>query len=113
MGKKSKKTEVDSKLNKGLPELKKTLQKSIQYLQNNNVKKLKPNVAAEWHPTKNGVLTPDLIVAGSRKQYWGVCANWGQEPPSKHEPSYRTLDAPELLRLSQHALRGLHLPTTQ
>ena len=75
MAKKSKKTEVDSKLNKGLPELKKTLQKSIQYLQNNNVKKLKPNVAAEWHPTKNGDLKPEDFLPTSTKRVWWICSN--------------------------------------
>lgn len=33
-----------------------------------------PDLAAEWHPTKNGEITPDEVVAGSPKRYWWVCA---------------------------------------
>ena len=32
-----------------------------------------PDVAAQWHPTKNGGLTPDQIVAGSNKKCWWQC----------------------------------------
>jgi ABC-type transport system substrate-binding protein len=32
-----------------------------------------PAIAAEWHPTKNGSLTPDQIVAGSHKKAWWKC----------------------------------------
>ena len=32
-----------------------------------------PALAAQWHPTKNGELTPDLIQAGSRVRVWWVC----------------------------------------
>ncbi len=32
-----------------------------------------PDIAKEWHPTKNGELTPDKIVAGSNKKVWWKC----------------------------------------
>ncbi len=32
-----------------------------------------PDLAAQWHPTKNGDLTPDQVVAGSHKKYWWKC----------------------------------------
>jgi len=32
-----------------------------------------PDIAAEWHPTKNGDLTPDQVVAGSAKRVWWKC----------------------------------------
>ena len=32
-----------------------------------------PEVAAQWHPTKNGDLTPDQVVAGSHKKAWWIC----------------------------------------
>ncbi len=32
-----------------------------------------PEVAAGWHPTKNGELTPDRVVAGSRRRVWWKC----------------------------------------
>lgn len=32
-----------------------------------------PSIAAEWHPTKNGNLTPDKVLAGSKKKVWWLC----------------------------------------
>jgi hypothetical protein len=32
-----------------------------------------PTVAAEWHPAKNGELTPDQVVAGSGRKVWWRC----------------------------------------
>jgi glutaredoxin len=32
-----------------------------------------PALAAQWHPTKNGDLTPQHVVAGSAKKVWWVC----------------------------------------
>lgn len=33
-----------------------------------------PDVAREWHPTKNGELTPDKVLAGSKKKAWWRCS---------------------------------------
>ena len=32
-----------------------------------------PRIASEWHPTKNGSLTPDLVLPGSDKRVWWQC----------------------------------------
>jgi Probable Zinc-ribbon domain len=32
-----------------------------------------PELAAEWHPTKNGEVTPSHVVAGSNKKFWWLC----------------------------------------
>lgn len=32
-----------------------------------------PDLAAQWHPTKNGRLTPRDVVAGSRRKVWWQC----------------------------------------
>jgi hypothetical protein len=32
-----------------------------------------PDIAQEWHPTKNGSLTPASVVAGSGKKVWWIC----------------------------------------
>jgi len=39
----------------------------------NSLATLLPEVAAEWHPTKNGDLTPVDVVAGSGKKVWWKC----------------------------------------
>ena len=46
-----------------------------------------PEIAKEWHPIKNGNLTPDDIIAGSRKKVWWIC-----EDNPEHEWQ-ATLDA--------------------
>ncbi len=37
-----------------------------------------PNLAKEWHPTKNGKLTPKMVAAGSNKKVWWKC-QYGHE----------------------------------
>lgn len=32
-----------------------------------------PHLAAEWHPTKNGTLTPDAVIAGTNRRFWWRC----------------------------------------
>src|SRR3990172_2392443 len=39
----------------------------------NSIAVLFPDVAAQWHPTKNGDLTPDSVAAGSEKKVWWLC----------------------------------------
>jgi uncharacterized protein YbcI len=34
---------------------------------------LHPDLAKQWHPTKNGVLTPNDVAAGSHKKVWWQC----------------------------------------
>lgn len=34
---------------------------------------VRPDVAATWHPTKNGDVTPDDVTCGSQIEYWWVC----------------------------------------
>ena len=40
----------------------------------NNLAALHPEIANLWHPTKNGDLSPNQVVAGSNKKYWWKCA---------------------------------------
>ena len=39
----------------------------------NDLATAKPTVAAQWHPTLNGTLTPQMITAGSHKKIWWKC----------------------------------------
>ena len=34
-----------------------------------------PHLVKEWHPTKNGDLTPDDFTHGSSKKVWWLCPN--------------------------------------
>ncbi len=38
-----------------------------------------PDVAKEWHPTKNGDLTPHNVTAGKFKPVWWLCSKCGYE----------------------------------
>lgn len=38
-----------------------------------------PELATEWHPTKNGELTPKHVTAGSGKKVWWLCPKCGHE----------------------------------
>ena len=40
--------------------------RSLQYLS--------PKIAAQWHPTKNGSLTPTAVANKSNKKYWWQCS---------------------------------------
>jgi predicted secreted protein len=39
----------------------------------NSVAAVAPAIAAEWHPTKNGKLTPHDVIAGSPRRVWWKC----------------------------------------
>lgn len=40
----------------------------------NAISTVRPELAAEWHPTKNGRLGPGDVTAGSQRQVWWRCA---------------------------------------
>ena len=44
---------------------------------NNSLLACYPDIAAEWHPTKNGKITPDKVSKGTRKSFWwlGKCGH--------------------------------------
>ncbi len=41
----------------------------------NNLALSNPELAKQWHPTKNGKLTPSDVTAGSDKKVWWICPN--------------------------------------
>ena len=40
----------------------------------NSLQALNPKLAAEWHPTKNGLLSPEHVSISSNKRVWWKCA---------------------------------------
>ena len=40
---------------------------------NYNLYVLKPDLVKEWHPTKNGTLTPMDVAPYSNKKVWWIC----------------------------------------
>jgi hypothetical protein len=45
----------------------------LQTSSTNSLARLRPEVAAQWHPTKNGDLRPENVVAGSQRKVWWKC----------------------------------------
>lgn len=41
--------------------------------QENDLASRFPSLAKQWHPTKNGALTPDMVAAGSTRKVWWRC----------------------------------------
>ena len=39
----------------------------------NDLASIEPEIAAEWHPTLNGALTPEMVTAGSNRKAWWIC----------------------------------------
>ena len=50
---------------------------SQKQMMNNSLLEIKPELAKEWHPTRNGKLTPDEVTIGSHKKVWwlGSCGH--------------------------------------
>ena len=51
-----------------------------------------PDIAAEWHPTKNGGLTPDKVLPGSHEPVWWLCKEdpnhqWLAKPNNRTSPN--------------------------
>jgi hypothetical protein len=55
----------------------------------NSLAALHPEIAAEWHPERNGELTPDQVVAGSAKRHWWKCPE-GPDHEWEASPANRT-----------------------
>ena len=39
----------------------------------NDLATMEPKIAAQWHPTLNGSLTPEQVTAGSHRKVWWQC----------------------------------------
>ena len=50
----------------------------------NSIASLYPHVVKEWHPTKNGTLTPADVVASSHTKRWWICENGHVTSKSPH-----------------------------
>lgn len=48
-------------------------------LKDNSLQIKYPKIAKEFHPTKNGFITPDMIIAESHDKYYWLCPNCGNE----------------------------------
>jgi hypothetical protein len=47
---------------------------NLKIVKSNSLQTLNPKLAKEWHPTKNGNLTPSEVGEGSAKKVWWKCS---------------------------------------
>lgn len=47
--------------------------------EDNSLESVEPELSKEWHPTKNGDLTPNDVTRSSRKKVWWFCRNCQRE----------------------------------
>jgi len=45
----------------------------------NSMRGTHPDLASDFHPTKNGDLTPDSVLGGSHKKFWWICSTCAHE----------------------------------
>ena len=60
----------------------------------NDLKTKNPEMAAEWHPTKNGTLLPTMVSAYSRKRVWWRCKEGHEWETSIKNRSSRNTGCP-------------------
>ncbi len=53
-----------------------------------------PELAAEWHPTKNGKLTPAQVMPGSNKKVWWMCPKGHEWQASPNTRIYQKTGCP-------------------
>jgi very-short-patch-repair endonuclease len=58
-------------------------------IESNSLSSLNPELAKEWHPTKNGKLTPNDVGVGSNKKIWWKC-NKGEDHEWKTSVTHRS-----------------------
>lgn len=64
-----------------------------------------PEVAEQWHPTKNGRLTPQMVTSGSGRKVWWIC-----EAGAGHEWEATVASRTSSKRPGCRACRGLLVP---
>ena len=57
----------------------------------NSLLKTRPDIAARWHPIKNGNLTPDNVAPNSNRKVWFICPICGHEWYSRIADVVRSL----------------------
>ena len=60
----------------------------------NSLAKQHPNVAKEWHPTKNGKLKPEYITSGSSKKVWWQCEHGHEWEATVHSRTSMKTNCP-------------------
>lgn len=71
----------------------------------NDLKTTHPALAKEWHPTKNGDLTPNNIISGGNKKYWWLCIKCKNEWNATIHHRKRGRGCPECSKIKRAVTR--------
>ncbi len=71
------------------------------YPKHNDLATLHPKIASQWHPTRNGAITPCNIVAGGNKPYWWKCEICGFEWNASIASRIRGRSCPECAKIQR------------
>jgi len=88
-------TTVDSRSQKTRNQRKKTgcpvcNRGDLHFEKKNSLAVLRPDIANEWHPTKNGDLTPEDVVIGDNRKVWWYCKKHDFSWPAQINSRTRT-----------------------
>lgn len=72
----------------------------------NDLATLSPAIAAEWHPHKNGGLSPSAVGKGSSKVVWWLCPECGGEWQARVESRFAGSGCPYCARRNGRAVPG-------
>lgn len=70
-----------------------------------------PDIAAQWHPTRNGAVMPDSVAAGSHKAVWWLCGRgheWKAAVKSRTEGCACPICANRVLLPGENDLAATH-----
>ena len=70
----------------------------------NDMETTYPELVAEWHPTKNSGLSPEMFVGGSEKKVWWKCATCGHEWQARIKKRTSGTSCPECAKKKRGAV---------
>jgi hypothetical protein len=60
----------------------------------NDLATMRPDLASEWHPTKNGDLKPSDVIAGTNKRLWWICKLGHEWPATGNTRDFKKSNCP-------------------
>ena len=72
----------------------------------NDLQTVFPNIAKDWHPTRNGDLTPSNVMSGSKKKVWWECSVCKHEWFTSVQSRTRGCGCPECAKSKRKASKN-------
>jgi len=75
----------------------------------NDLSTLRPDIASQWHPTRNGELTPDMVTVRSGQKVWWICEKGHEWPNTVNHRTTRGDGCPHSTR--KHSMMEIRIAT--